>query len=66
MQRRKRSRLVAVAGLAAVVACQEDMCDPVFVELAPRIKLDVCLGGAGTSECAIDFGEVALSTRVSR
>ena len=36
-----------------------------FLEVAPRISVDACKSGQGTSECMVDFGEVALSTRAS-
>jgi len=66
MQRRTKLWLVAVLGAATFAACQQDPCEEVFVELAPRITLDVCAGNSGTSECSIDFGQVALSTRATR
>lgn len=47
--------------LGAMSACDGE----VFVTLAPRIDVDVCLE-SGINSCAVDFGTVALSTRATQ
>lgn len=57
-------RHAKVLGVALAVLCVGRCeCQEVFLEVAPRINVDACKSGQGTTECLVDFGEVALSTR---
>lgn len=51
-----------VSLLVGVGACVDEQ----FLQVAPRIKVDVCEAAAGTEECLVDFGTVALSSRVTK